>query len=144
MKKLTGLLSAIFILVLMVGCTTQKPSYDSLHRQWMLVEFKNFSKDLMVKNKANLDLSATKSPKNQYNAFMGCNRMFMTAEFKDNGKVKFSDVGSTMMYCDQAMDLEDEFAKTLPTMTNYKIEGHNLILSDGKGNSMKFIASDWD
>jgi heat shock protein HslJ len=29
-------------------------------------------------------------------------------------------------------------------MSRYKIEGHFLTLSDEKGNTMKFVAADWD
>ena len=74
---------------------------------------------------------------------MGCNKMFFTSEFKKAGKVKISGIGSTLMAC-QNMKLEDDFSKNLKNMTNYKIEGHFLTLSDDHGNSMKFIASDWD
>jgi heat shock protein HslJ len=36
------------------------------------------------------------------------------------------------------------FQKKFETMTKYSIEGHFLTLSDDKGNSMKFVAADWD
>ena len=75
-------------------------------------------------------------------AKMGCNGMFFTAELS-NGKAKFSGVGSTMMYCDGRMKLEDSFGKQLPNMNQYKIERHFLTLSDGK-SIMKFVAADWD
>lgn len=68
--------------------------------------------------------------------------MFFTAEF-DKGKAKFSGVGSTMMYCDGRMKLEEQFGKDLPNMNQYKIEGHFLALTDGK-STMKFVAEDWD
>lgn len=42
------------------------------------------------------------------------------------------------------MELENEFQKKFKTMTKFKVEGHFLTLSDNKGNSMKFVASDWD
>ena len=42
------------------------------------------------------------------------------------------------------MDLETAFAKVLPTMTNYKVEGHYLTLSNAAGKKMKFVAADWD
>lgn len=91
-----------------------------------------------------MDLSQTKSPKNLWKAKMGCNQMFFEADFKANGTVKFSDVGSTMMYCENNMKLEDAFGKALPLMTKYEIDGHHLTLTDTKGNQMKFVAADWD
>lgn len=144
MKNLLKISILFFVVAVLFGCTARKPDYTSLHRQWMLVEFKDYSKEFLAKNKANLDLSATKSPENQYNAFMGCNRLFMTAEFKQAGQVEFSKIGSTMMYCAENMNLEYEFAKYLPAMTHYTIQGHILSLTDGHGNRMKFIAADWD
>ena len=133
-----------FGFLIIQSCNSNPTVSEHINRQWMLIEFQNFSRELMVKNRANMDLATTKSGPNQYGASMGCNRMFFTAKFNGKGVVKFSDVGSTMMYCDQNMDLENAFGKALPTMTSYKIEGHHLTLSDGKGNHMKFVASDWD
>ena len=126
------------------SCVSQKLSSGEFQRQWMLVKYKDYSRDFLVENKAQLDLSARKTNPNQYSAFMGCNQMFTTAEFYKNGTVKFSDVGSTMMYCEGKMQLESDFGKDLPKLTKYKIDGHQLTLSDGKGLEMKFIAADWD
>lgn len=44
----------------------------------------------------------------------------------------------------QDMNLEMAFQKKIETMTTYSIEGHFLTLSDGNGNSIKFVAADWD
>ena len=133
-----------FGFLIIQSCNSNPTVSEHINRQWMLIEFQNFSRELMVKNRANMDLATTKSGPNQYGASMGCNRMFFTAKFNGKGVVKFSDVGSTMMYCDQNMDLESAFAKSLPTITKYKIEGHHLTLTNDKGEIMKFVASDWD
>ena len=53
-------------------------------------------------------------------------------------------MGSTMMFCEKSMDLEAAFGKELPLMTNYKVEGHFLTLSNASGMKMKFVAADWD
>ncbi|MBU4538893.1 MAG: META domain-containing protein [Bacteroidetes bacterium] len=106
----------------------------------MLTEFQDFTKDFLVQKGANLDLSH----KGQYGAKMGCNRMFMKADFKADGTVVFSQIGSTMMFCEDAMKLEDAFGKALPVMTRYKIDGHFLTLTSKDGSTMKFVAADWD
>ena len=98
----------------------------------------------MVKNEAHLNLTTITESSKRFSAKMGCNGMFGEATFIADEKVKFSQLGSTMMYCDQGMDLETAFGKTLPQMTSYKIEGHFLTLSDTAGNIMKFVAADWD
>lgn len=143
MKKVILGFTAIFAILLLANCTTQTKPSEHLNREWMLVEFQNFSKDLMVSNKAHLNLANQKEP-GRFSANMGCNNMFGTATFDGKGMVKFSEVGSTMMFCDKAMDLESAFGKALPTMTKYKIEGHFLTLSDNNGKVMKFVAADWD
>ena len=115
-----------------------------IQREWMLVAFGNYSKPDLVKNKAEINLTAKiEDGKIRGGAYMGCNKMFFSSEFKSNGKVEISGLGSTMMAC-QNMKLEDDFSKSFKNMTHYKVEGHFLTLSDDNGNQMKFIAADWD
>jgi len=129
-----------------VGCLSvnrNTPENAGLHRQWMLVEYKDFTKDHLTELNANMDLTKRPENKNQYGAKMGCNGMFFSAEFKNDGSAVFSKVGSTMMYCEGRMDVETAFGKDLPLMNHYKIEGHYLTLSNGN-TKMKFVAADWD
>lgn len=139
-----GILS--LILLFAVSCKTSnkdnKGTMENINRKWMLVEYKDFTKEELTKLGANMDLTTMKESPNRYTAKMGCNGMFFTAEF-NKGKAKFSDVGSTMMYCEGRMKLEEQFGKDLPNMTQYKIEGHFLNLSGGDV-TMKFVAADWD
>lgn len=144
MKKLFAIPLIVLFLGFLFSCTSQKQNISQLEKEWHLVSFKNYTKDNLMKAKANMDLSPAKTNPGQFGAYMGCNRMFFNAKFNPNGTVKFSDVGSTMMYCDKWMDLETQFAKELPQITKYKIEGHYLILSAENGSTMKFLASDWD
>ncbi|GAA4164738.1 hypothetical protein GCM10022217_35850 [Chryseobacterium ginsenosidimutans] len=110
----------------------------------MLISFEGYDKQDLIKSNAKIDLTSTiEDGKIKGGAFMGCNRMFFSSEFKKDGKVKISGIGSTLMAC-QDMKLEDSFSKGFKNMTNYKVEGHFLTLTDDNGNSMKFIAADWD
>ncbi|NIF05702.1 META domain-containing protein [Chryseobacterium sp. Tr-659] len=110
----------------------------------MLVAFDGFSKDQLVAHKAEMNLTERiVDGKIQASAYMGCNRMSFTTEFKKGGKVKISQGASTMKAC-QDMNLETSFQKKIETMTKYTVEGHFLTLSDEQGNSMKFVAADWD
>ena len=139
-----ALLSLIFLLT--VSCKSSNNSMlgmQNLHKKWMLVEYKDFTKEELVKLEANIDLTKNSESPNRYTAKMGCNGMFFTAEF-NNGKAKFSGVGSTMMYCEGRMKLEESFGKDLPNMNQYKIEGHFLTLSNANGDKMKFVEQDWD
>lgn len=133
-------------LFVLVACSfVQKNNAEKhhLHRKWMLVEYKGFTKEELTKQNAYIDLSKNSENKNQYGAKMGCNKMFFSAEFKDENLVKFSQIGSTLMYCDGKMQLEEAFSKDLPLMNQYEIEGHFLSLSNGN-IKMKFVAEDWD
>lgn len=151
MKKILLPVFAVLLLSTVSNCTstTVQNSQDTtknhqIQREWMLVSFDNFTKPDLVKNKAKIDLTANiENGKIRGGAFMGCNNMFFSSEFKPDGSVKISGVGSTMMACPD-MKLEDSFSKTFKNMTKYKIEGHFLTLMDEKGISMKFIAADWD
>ncbi|WP_333851377.1 META domain-containing protein [Epilithonimonas sp.] len=141
--KSIGVLS--LLMLLLISCNSSKKvseSMGNINRKWMLVEYNDFTKAELTKLEANIDLTKRTEAPDQYGAKMGCNGMFFTAEF-DKGKAKFSGVGSTMMYCEGRMKLEEQFGKDLPNMNQYKIEGHFLTLTDGK-STMKFVAADWD
>jgi heat shock protein HslJ len=143
MKKLISVFATIFAFFLLVNCTMQTKAPENVKRDWMLVEFQNFTKQELANNKAHLNLSP-QIESGQFAANMGCNSMFGSANFNADGSVKFSAIGSTMMFCDKAMDLESAFAKDLEKMTNYEVDGHYLTLSNARGQKMKFVAADWD
>ncbi|AZB11780.1 META domain-containing protein [Chryseobacterium sp. G0162] len=110
----------------------------------MLVSFDGFSKDQLIAHKAEMNLTGKMEKDKIYGtAYMGCNQMSFTSEFKKGGAVKISQGVSTMKAC-QDMNLESSFQKKLETMTRYSVEGHFLTLSDNQGNTMKFVAADWD
>lgn len=143
MKNIVWSFLASILLLSVLNCAPKITGADSYQREWMLVEFQNFSKETLTQNKANLNLSDAENP-GKFSANMGCNNMFGEAKFNSDQTVKFSAIGSTMMYCDKAMDLESAFQKALPMMKTYKITGHYLTLTDPAGNVMKFVAADWD
>ncbi|MFL9834114.1 META domain-containing protein [Chryseobacterium terrae] len=144
MKNILSFLFAFFILNLPVNCSAVKPNKQHYQREWMLVSFDDFTKEQLVKNKAQINLTAPVTDgKIKGTAMMGCNRMFFTLEFKSKSKVKISGLGSTLMAC-QEMEIEEEFTKVFEKMNRYQIDGHFLTLYDDKGTQMKFLAADWD
>lgn len=144
MKKTISIFIGFLCLGLMINCQSAKMDNAQIQRQWMLVSFKNFTKEELVKSKAEINLTAeNKDKKIQGGAFMGCNRMFFTAEMTSKNKIEISGLGSTLMACEN-MKLEDEFSKEFKKVKNYQIEGHFLTLTDEDGNQMKFVAADWD
>ena len=114
---------------------------SSLKRKWMLVEFQGFTKEELIQKKAYLDLTHFERGGG---AKMSCNSIFFSVNLKNNHRIHFSGVGSTMMYCDGNMKLEENFGKLLPTITKYQVKGHFLTLKNKNGQTMKFVAEDWD
>ena len=144
MKKILFPLLAVLFLGLMFNCSAVPDKNPYLQRQWMLVSFDSFSKDQLIAHKAEMNLTGKMEKGKIYgSAYMGCNQMSFTSEFKKGGAVKISQGVSTMKAC-QDMNLESSFQKKLETMTRYSVEGHFLTLSDNQGNTMKFVAADWD
>lgn len=144
MKKFLSIFIGALCLISALNCSSAKLQNHDIQRQWMLVSFDNFTKEQLVKSKAEINLTAkTEEGEIRGTAFMGCNRMFFTSKFKAKDKVEFSGLGSTLMAC-QEMELENKFTKAFETMNRYELNGHFLTLYDDKGNSMKFVAADWD
>jgi heat shock protein HslJ len=144
MKKILISLLPILFLGVVLNCSAMPDKNPNLQRQWMLVSFEGFSKDQLIASKAEINLTGSiVEGKIQGSAYMGCNQISFTSEFKKDGKMKIYKGASTMKGC-QDMKLETSFQKKLETMTRYSVEGHFLTLSDGKGNTMKFVAADWD
>jgi len=144
MKKILLALFAVLLLGVVLNCSSIPDKNPSLQRQWMLVSLDGFSKDQLIANKAEMNLTAKMvGGKIQGSAYMGCNQMSFVTEFRKGGKVKISKGVSTMKAC-QSMELETSFQRKIETMTKYSVEGHFLTLTDDNGNSMKFVAADWD
>ena len=62
----------------------------------------------------------------------GCNRI-MGGYTLDGNKLSFSKMASTMMMCEDSMALEQNFLKTLDTVTGWSIEGNTLLLKNASG-----------
>jgi heat shock protein HslJ len=107
-------------------------------RVWMLIEFKNYSKEDLVKNEAKLDLTND----NRASAYMGCNNIGYSFSLADN-QIIFSQGMATKMYCDKNT-LEDDFLKSIDEKMVFKIDGHFLFLTNSKNETLKFVAQDWD
>lgn len=132
-----GTIALLFIAVAAGAQTKDK----NLNRKWMLIEYSGFTKEQLTELQAHIDLTAKN---NTGTANMGCNNSFFNVKVKRCNRISFSAPGATMMYCEGRMKLEDEFGKLLPTISKYKVEGHYLTLKNKKGQTMKFIAEDWD
>lgn len=144
MKKIFAAILTFLCLSFILNCSSVTVKNPQIQREWMLVSFKDYSKEELIKNNAKIDLtSAIENGKIKTSAFMGCNKLFFTSEFKKENQLKISEVNSTEMACPN-MKLENDFSLNIKTMNHYKVEGHFLTLKNDQGNTMKFIAADWD
>ena len=143
MKKLIKYALSFTLLVSILNCKPKTSEQNSvtiqnnLKRVWMLVEFQNFKKEDLVKNKAQMDLTDLKNS----NANMGCNGMGFEVVAKEKN-IQFSIVMRTEMFCEGKMELENAFSQSLPEFDSYMIEGQKLILENKKDEKMIFIAQD--
>ncbi|OXA68101.1 hypothetical protein B0A61_05550 [Flavobacterium aquatile LMG 4008 = ATCC 11947] len=106
----------------------------------MLVEFKDYKKEFFVEKKAFLDMTNSERASSK----MGCNNLSFSYSINDSKSIQFSQGIATRMYCDDAMKLENDFLNEIPSIKNYKVEGHFLTLTSSNGEKMVFVAQDWD
>ncbi len=116
---------------------------NELKRNWKLIEFQHFTKDNLIENNAELNLNPNPET-GQYSAYFGCNNLFFILKDVSNNSLEFSHIGTTMLDCDEKMDLEMEASQFLTGKIFYIIQGHFLELKNNKGDKMRFIAEDWD
>lgn len=62
--------------------------------------------------------------------FAGCNQYFSSYTTQKTSII-FSGIGSTKMFCDQTMGLENKFLEALGKSTDFKVEGTSLKLLQG-------------
>jgi heat shock protein HslJ len=132
----------ILFSIISISCNskkeTTKTNNQNINRVWMLVSFKNYTKEDLVKKNAFLDLTSSE----RASAKMGCNNLSFSYKISED-TITFSQGISTKMYC-QDMSLEDDFSKDITSFSKFTIEGHKLILSSTNGEKIEFVAQDWD
>ena len=83
----------------------------------------------------------------QAGAHMGCNRIGYNVALRDSAaqwhSLSIGNVFSTRMAC-QDMQLENAFGRLIATMQQAKVQGHRLTLRNAAGQTMEFVAADWD
>lgn len=104
---------------------------------WKLTEINGKSLDSFQLNpgrEAHLRFDAAKS---MVSGNSGCNQIFGPYESGGSpGKILFKNLGSTMMMCISAMDLEQEFTATIKQVAQYELRNGTLVLSDAGGKAL--------
>jgi heat shock protein HslJ len=139
MKNLSIL---ILVSIFTISCNSKKHTSEiptqNINRIWMLVEFKDYKKDFLVEKKAFLDMKDNAIATSK----MGCNNLSFHYKIK-NSNIEFNNGITTEMAC-LDMKLEDDFLKSITTMSLFSIDAHILTLISKEGQKMVFVAQDWD
>lgn len=134
----------VFIAIFTLSCSSKKNEINSstqnINRVWMLTEFKDYKKDFLIEKNAFLNLT----DKERASSKMGCNSLSFNYSIKEERFIEFSQGTATKMYCQESMQLEDDFLKAIQDVKNFTLEGHFLTLTSSSGEKMVFIAQDWD
>ncbi len=112
----------------------------ALERQWMLTSITGFTKEKLIKNKAQLDLTQYSGSK----ANLGCGDFLVEVLQVDADKIKFKTQDNSSKKCIDSDVLEYVFKNELGVVNSYKIEGHLLKLYRNHKIVMVFVATDWD
>jgi heat shock protein HslJ len=108
--------------VLFVACSASKETTLPTG-EWMLKTLPG--EDLSILNKPitlKFDSVNTKAA-----GFAGCNQYFSSYSINQSS-IEFSNVGSTKMFCEQTMGLENKFLEALSKSNAFKVNGNKLQL----------------
>jgi heat shock protein HslJ len=91
-------------------------------RAWKLstlydVDFTSLQKPVTLTLNANQKISG----------FGGCNSYFGSYEM-NGSEIRFTGIGSTKMFCQETMDVENNFFKALQEVQSFKVEDGKLLL----------------
>lgn len=127
MKKLIPML---LFAGLFISCQTQNLSLTDV--EWKLTS-------LNGKDYATLSppVTLTLSADNKVAGFAGCNRYFGSYTFKD-ADLGFNGLGSTKMYCQEKMEVEDAFLKAMGEVNRFELTADKLMLQKDESVLMEF------
>lgn len=78
--------------------------------------------------------------RHQANGSGGCNRLFGGYRL-EGGRISFSGIAATRMFCPTGMEIESEFLRALEEVETWKISGPELDLFDGGGEPVARFAA---
>jgi heat shock protein HslJ len=97
-------------------------------KKWQLIELNGVA--LESDNPPHFTLSSDL----QINGFAGCNNFFGSFKYKQPLGLKFSDLGSTMMFCPDSSQLETDFLALFAQIDNFSLnqEANELSLNKAR------------
>ena len=95
----------------------------------------DLSGEWVLKNLFDQDASSLKKPitltfdltEKKASGFAGCNQYFSKYSLASS-EIKFTDTGSTKMFCEETMATEMKFLTAVEQVQSFKLEGNALLL----------------
>lgn len=119
------------ILIVGLSCKTQQVSITNT--EWKLVKL--YGEDLSALNPP-ITLTINEAQK-KINGFAGCNRFFGGYDLNQSA-LKFSNTGSTKMFCQDKSEIEDKYFKALSEVQSFQSESGKLFLITGEKTILEF------
>lgn len=132
----------LFVLCLMIfSCSSQKRLDPKLKRDWKLIEFSNFNKQLLMQYNVGMDLSQKHTV-----VYVGCKTQQISFVPKTEKNVKIWVNPNPVESCSEEVkgNLRLKLNTFLTETKEYLVEGHFLTLYTSDGSKIKFVAADWD
>lgn len=121
-----------FSLLILASCSSKSyPDQNWNGKQWTLVEMIGVPVQTSSgMSNANIIFDSTQQ---MISGNGGCNRIFAPYEIGTKKSLKFGEIGSTRMACQNA-PFENKFLEILTTVRYYEYTGSELILKNGNKN----------
>ena len=129
-KHRFGFILLFSILFSLQACTSEDASSaaELVNTYWKLTELEGAP---IVTADGQREMKLTLREENKVTGFGGCNSFFGSYEY-DAKKLSFSQLAATRMFCEDAMDKESQFMKSLMVVKSYKITGQTMQLFDAE------------
>ena len=115
-----------------------KVNSNLLEKRWKLTEI--FGEAVTKENASNEAFMVLHVIEKRVNGNLGCNSFFGSYELSGENRIKFSQVGSTMMMC-QAMEVESKMKQALEQADSYYVQDNTLTLNRARMAPLaKFVA----
>ena len=102
-----------------------------VEKYWKLIKLEG--KDIkMVENQEKEIFFMLKTDENRVTGFAGCNTILGSYSLEEGNRIRFSNMGSTMMACPDVNFNEADFLKIFQIADNYSIDGDTLSLNVGR------------
>ena len=134
-------LSILFISLLsfiLFSCGSKKPTNDATNtdqviteKYWKLITLEG--QDVtMAANQEREAFFMLKTNDNTVNGFAGCNNIMGEFKLEDGNRIRFNNMGTTLMMCPDVDVNESEFLKVFELADNYTTHNDTLALNVGR------------